>query len=71
MLRYISVFYSFLADLVIFDESFTQMQILGASIVVITNLITILYKVRKESQKAHLAYLNMKDETAKNDSIEL
>ena len=57
MLRYISVFYSFMADLVVFDESFSQLQIVGALIVVITNVITILHKVRQDSQKAQLAYV--------------
>jgi drug/metabolite transporter (DMT)-like permease len=57
MLRYISVFYSFMADLVVFDESFSQLQIVGALIVVITNVITILHKVRQDSHKAQLAYV--------------
>lgn len=71
LLRYVSVFYSFLTDLVVFDESFTRLQIAGATIVVITNLITIYIKLRQEKAKANIAYVGMKDEAIKCSEIEM
>jgi drug/metabolite transporter (DMT)-like permease len=71
LLRYVSVFYSFLTDLVVFEESFTRLQIAGAAIVVVTNLLTIFIKVRQEKAKANLAYVGMKDEAIKCSEIEM
>jgi drug/metabolite transporter (DMT)-like permease len=67
MLRYVSVIYNFAMDLTVFDESFTQTQIMGAGLVLVTNVVVIIIKARHERQAAYAA---MKDEV-KSAEVEL
>ena len=65
LLKNVSVFYNFMTDLAVFDEKFTLLQLVGAAIVAVTNLLTIYIKARQERLKTHLAYQGMKDEAKK------
>lgn len=51
LLRQIGVFYGFIVDLVIFKETFNFYQILGAIMVVTTNIVVVYYNWQKELSK--------------------
>ena len=54
LLRYVSLLYSFSVDLMIYKETFSPWQILGAIVVLIANISTMVYKVREEREKKQL-----------------
>ena len=45
LLAYIEIVYAIVADLIIFDQRFVPMEIVGASIITFFNLLTIWYKI--------------------------
>jgi drug/metabolite transporter (DMT)-like permease len=51
LLRYIGVFYSFLFDLFIFEESFSFIQLFGVSLILVTNIASVAYKLKKQLPK--------------------
>ena len=46
LLAYIELVYVIVADLLIFDQKFVPMEIIGASIITFFNIITICYKMK-------------------------
>lgn len=65
LLRYVSVIYNFVLDVFLFDESFTQLQLIGAGTVLFTNVLVVLVRAIRDRQAS---YAPMKDPPS---SIEL
>ena len=51
MISYICVIYAFLADTIVFNESFTWVELLAASIVLLVTVLTSIYKLRESTNK--------------------
>ena len=51
LLGYIGVLYSFFADFLVFNESFTTLQIVGAFVILASNISAILYKMFLEDKE--------------------
>ena len=65
---YVSVIYAFVADCVIFDESFTWVELLAAIIIFVVMIATSTVKLCESSQKKKES-LNESDSFVRTDTI--
>ena len=51
LLAYIELVYAFMADILLFDSTFTMMEIVGAAIITFFNVLTIVERGRVEEER--------------------
>ena len=61
LMAYIELVYVIVADLLIFDQKFVPMEIVGASIITFFNIITICYKMKYTTQRGPVNDLDLID----------
>ena len=51
MLAYIELVYAFAADILLYDSTFTKMEVMGAAIITFFNVLTIVERGRVEEER--------------------
>ena len=69
LLRFVGVIYSFAVDLVFFKEKFNWLQVLAVLLILVTNVITAVYKIKQEKHKPPEQPVASEVEIAENESL--